>query len=273
VKFLMRDLLPPLLERAIARVRRPQNWFTGPFADWEAAAAAAASGYSDPAILSRVSDATAKVLGGQAAYEQDGVAFNAEPPPSPALAGLLVAAARAGGRLSVVDFGGSLASNFLRWRRSLETLPSVDWLVVEQPTFVAEGRRLFAGRGLPVAFEASLPAGGTPPAAILFGSSLQYVSDPWRVLEDVLARAPDVLVFDRMPVSESDVDSVFVQHVPSRTRPATYPVRAIAGARLHAALTADYCMLARWPCDDAPIRVGRFLATPRGETWIRRKPR
>lgn len=139
----IRDWFPPAIRRWGNRMLGASIIFRGPFSDW-ASASASTAGYDQHVILERVSRAICCVLDGSAVFEQDGLALHHAPPPSHALDGLLLAAALDGGRLSVLDFGGGLASHYLRWRSLLSALPDVRWAVVEQANYVAEGRRLFS---------------------------------------------------------------------------------------------------------------------------------
>src|SRR5690606_26162158 len=175
----IRDWLPPVVRRAGNRALGGAITFQGPFANW-ADARNATTGYDQPSILARVEAATREVLEGRAVYEQDGVAFTVPPPPSDALVGLLLAAARSRGKLSVLDFGGALASHFLRWRPVLSRLCELRWSVVEQPAFVSAGRTLFAGIET-VSFHAEVRDVDTP-NTVLVSSALQYRPDPIETL-------------------------------------------------------------------------------------------
>ena len=66
----------------------------------------------------------------------------------PLLAGLLWVAAKHGGRLEVLDFGGSLGSSWFQNRAFLAGLGAVGWNVVEQSATVDVGRREFADETL-----------------------------------------------------------------------------------------------------------------------------
>ena len=74
----------------------------------------------------------------------------------PLLAGLLTASVRCGGRLSVLDFGGSLGQTWFGLEWTLRHLPSPTmWCVVDQPECVAGGVPLFESDRL--RFYASVP--------------------------------------------------------------------------------------------------------------------
>jgi hypothetical protein len=121
------------------RARRVIN-FKGPHASW-AEARKHVTGYDDNRILEKVRASTLKVQEGTAVAERDGVVLSQVDYYWATTAALMFSAARANGVLSVLDFGGSLGSSYFQNRKFLARLAEVRWGVVEQPNFVACGRR------------------------------------------------------------------------------------------------------------------------------------
>jgi putative methyltransferase (TIGR04325 family) len=240
--------------------------YRGPFSDW-ATASASTEGYNHCAILGRVSRATRSVLEGSARFEQDGVALHHTPPPTHALTGLLTAAALDGGRLSVLDFGGGLASHYLRWRPLLAPLPEVRWAVVEQGSFVAEGNALFE-TDPSVSFHEDIADVASSPNAVLASSVLQYLPDPHRVLQRLVDLAPRVLVLDRTPYGEKE--AVVTQAVPPHLGEASYPLWVLSRRKVHAALSGGYMLLDEFDSADQPLTAPGIRASYRGSIWLRR---
>ncbi len=120
LRALARDWFPPAVVRLIRRGRGPQQdgglRFEGDFATWEEASAQCA-GYDAEDILAKVLAATLKVKSGEAACERDSVLFDDIEYAWPVLAGLMWAAARNGGKLNVLDFGGALGSSYFQNRK------------------------------------------------------------------------------------------------------------------------------------------------------------
>lgn len=228
---LARDLLPPAITRAIAG--RGSLRFVDGYTDW-AAAAAAAGAYSEASILAQVQAATDRVVAGEAAFERDGVTFDHLEYRWPVVASLLWRASVGGGRLSVLDFGGSLGSSL---RQTGTLLDSVDlsWGVVEQPSFVEAGRRYEDGR---LRFFATVGecVGAITPDAVLLSSVLQYLPDPHAVLAELGDCGADTIIIDRTPMTEEGVDVPVVQHVPAEIYRASYPAWLLSGPRLLADL-------------------------------------
>lgn len=261
----IRDLMPPVARRFLNRVLGQSITYKGPYETWEAALATT-RGYDDGKILTRVQTATELVLAGLAGYEQDGIAMRGISPPDNALSALLLAAVLDNGKLNVLDFGGGLASHYLRWRAWLRQLPNLHWRVIEQPHFVRAGERLFAD--IPtVSFNAAIDQDWHP-NAVLASSVLQYLPDPTSVLEQLVALRPRVIVIDRTPFSGST--QIMTQRVPARLGSASYPLWVLSRDLIYSRLRQRYDLLFDFPSADAPLRVGRIAADYAGCAWRRR---
>lgn len=266
LKTFIRTWIPTGLRNIANRVLGATIDFKGPYADWRTAHEST-EGYNQDAILDRVSRATRHVLEGSAVYEQDGVEFHDAPPPSHALNGLLIAAAIDSGRLSVLDFGGALASHYLRWRSLLAALSEVHWAVVEQPNFVAEGLALFE-RHPSVSFHKDIADVPSHPNVVLASGVLQYLPEPHQTLQRLIQLAPRVIVLDRMPLGEKEL--VMTQSVPQHFGKASYPLWVLTREKIHAALSRDYTLINESDALDQPLHARGIRAPYRGSIWLRR---
>ena len=124
------------------RARFGWKWFIGDYPSW-AAARSACSGYDDAGILVRILAATKAVRAGQSAYDRDGVLFPVSKSENGLIAALRTVAGARGGRLRVLDFGGSLGTTYWRHRAELANLRELSWDIVEQRSFVTVGRANF----------------------------------------------------------------------------------------------------------------------------------
>lgn len=269
---LLRQWLPPAVHRALGRASGRSLRFVGGWPGW-AAAAAASRGYDDSAIVERVAAATREVESGRAAFERDGVLFDAWQPPFQLLAPMLRHALRHQGRLEVVDFGGSLGSTYRQCRPFLPPLVSLDWHVVEQVRFVEVGRAEFARP--PLDFHAALselpPAGA--PRLLLASSVLQYLPQPAQHLREWEGHGIDTLVLDRTPVWDGPQDHVCVQHVPRHIYDASYPCWVMSRPQLIDRLAPEWRLVCEFDCPE-----GRHVARGgpafdfKGFVWERRAP-
>ncbi len=212
------------------------------FVDFEgtwAEAQARSSGYGTSDILERVLTASLAVERGQAVHERDSVTFDHIQYTWPVLASLLWSAACHGGRLRVLDFGGSLGSTYRQNRRFLTSLPDVSWAIVEQADFVAACNQHFASDVLSF-HDTIASATETTPHIALLGSSLQYVEHPTETLEALSATGVETLVLDRTPLHLGPDHHLTLQHVPPSIYPATYPAWILSRPRIDAALIKDW---------------------------------
>ncbi len=249
---LARDWMPPGLLRLLRSRLGYGVRFSGKFATWEQAAAQA-KGYDAPEILDKVAEATRKVTNGEAAYERDSVLFTEPQYPYPLIAGLLRVAAKHGGRLSVVDFGGALGSTYNQCRNFFADLPEVKWCVVEQPQFVRKGREAFSNGVLTFADSIDDACAAIAPNAIIFSGVLQYVPDPWDILRQAGKMKVHTIIVDRTPFVSANHDIIALQTVPKRISSSSYPIRLFARGSLLNAPGSEYRTLAEFDAVDGTL--------------------
>jgi putative methyltransferase (TIGR04325 family) len=208
------DWVPPHVRRLVRGSSRDQAVrYAGNFASWNDARRAS-QGYDAPAILERVKQATFKVQRGEAAYERDSVVFDRVEHSYPLLVGLLRTALRNGGRLNVLDVGGSLGSTFYQCRQALEPAAKIQWSVVEQPSFVSCGREHFETEQLRFFDDLDTCLRSQPHDVAILSSVLPYVEEPHALLETISQNVPAVII-DRTPVWSERPDRITVEYVPA----------------------------------------------------------
>lgn len=227
LKSLALDWLPPALVRWLRQQRGGGICFEGEFATWEEAAARC-TGYDAESILPKVLDATLKVKRGEAAFERDSVLFDEIEYSWPVLAGLMGAAARNGGKLNVLDFGGALGSSYFQNRKFLQTLPEVRWNVVEQAHYVAAGQAHIQDQDERLRFYKTIEEclSENHPNVVLLSSVLQYLPDPYGLLSHLLDAQSDTFILDRTCYLNQEKNQMIrLQHVPASIYSASYPCR------------------------------------------------
>ena len=248
----LRNWLPPELLR-LGRVWSGRGVrFQGEYESWSAAAAHA-GGYDSDAILSRVLATTLAVRDGRAAYERDGVLFMSPEYPYPLLAGLLWAAAKRGGRLDVLDFGGALGSSYFQCLPWLKNLFALRWTVVEQPHFVACGRKQVADGVLGFSESIEDCVSNCIPDVALFSGVLQYLEHPSDVLNEISGLGIQQVIIDRSPIIESDTDLISLQVVPARIVRSSYPIRLFSRGSVLRPLESTYSVRAEFPAVDGVL--------------------
>lgn len=249
VKTLAKRWLPPALLERLKPLFRRNIYFSGDYPDWKAAGAQS-SGYNSALILERVKEAMLRVTNGEAKFERDSVPFDEVQHSFPVLAGLLRAASESGNRLSVLDFGGSLGSSYFQCRDFLSVLLSLSWGIVEQRHFVDCGRELFETDQLRFFHTISECVEHTAPNVVLLSSVLQYVPDPYDVLDELMGTGISYLVIDRTPFADQRADWITIQHVPESIYNASYPCRIFGRQVFLAKFRGRYDLIAQFDGSD-----------------------
>jgi len=236
MKQMVKMLTPPVLWKLGQRVRGSRgSVFDGDFFSWQSALDAA-GGYDTPAILDRVREAALKVKRGEAVFERDSVCFDYEEYRWPTLACLLRIAAENGGKLRVIDFGGSLGSFYFQHRKHFRDLKQVRWSVVEQSHYVACGRKEFQDDVLRFyeTIEECMAEGSVD--VIFCSSVLEYLEKPYDMLANISRSGAPYILLDRTPFIMGDKDRLTVQHVPDSIYSASYPAWFFSSSRFEQAL-------------------------------------
>jgi putative methyltransferase (TIGR04325 family) len=209
-KTLVRDLTPPVLWRAIQSLKGRYKTYPS----WDAAAAAA--GTYDDGTLNRFRAERAK-----------------DAPLSPLLDNALLWLVRIlPGPLAIVDFGGATGGLGLALR---EHAPGLRFTVVETPTLVA-----LMPNGADITFATAIP----PQCDVFYTSgTLQYLPDPYEILDQGFASARQAVVLKRNNFAERPIYRVHHSRlfengsgpVPGgyRDTVASYPSASVRESRIH----------------------------------------
>ena len=66
---------------------------------------------------------------------------------------------------------------------------------------------------------------------ILLSSVLQYIEDPYKIIEKLSTVGADYLIIDRTTFYDKEEDMILIQHVPSWIYQASYPMRVFAKSK------------------------------------------
>lgn len=243
LRDLGRDLLPPVLLRWFRQVRGGGIRFEGDFVTWDAANSHC-TGYDAEEILAKVLASTLKVKHGEAAAERDSVLFDNVEYAWPVLSGLMWAAARSGGKLNVLDFGGALGSSYFQNKLFLQSLPDVRWNVVEQPHYVDAGKKYIQDDQLRFYKTIEECLSGNMPNVILLSSVLQYLKSPPDLIDELNKVGALCLIIDRTPFTLQGKDKLVVQKVPAVVYSASYPMWIFSLSEFEKLLAEKWCMVA-----------------------------
>lgn len=243
LKDIIRLVTPPVFTHLAKRMCG--DWpaadygLSGDYRSWDEAMAAS-TGYDSEIILEKTRTALFKVKSAEAAYERDSVLFDEIHYVWPVLAGLLWVAARSGGRLNVIDIGGSLGSSYYQNRAFLSTLPGVRWNIIEQSKHVGIGKAHFEDDYLRFYSNITECLAATQPNVILLSSVLQYLEHPFTVLNQIQEISCDHIIIDRTPFWDGPTDRLCVQTVPPSIYPASYPSWIFSRQQFYSNLHDDW---------------------------------
>jgi putative methyltransferase (TIGR04325 family) len=273
-KAFLKLCVPPLLVQGyrFLRGRKGNGVVYGLFGDYRSwdEAVCASTGYDSEIILEKTKEALLKVKNGQAVYERDSVVFDEIQYAWPLLAGLLWVAVQSGGRLNVLDFGGSLGSTYFQNRALLRCLPEVMWNIVEQPRHVETGKEWFEDEYLKFYLRVEDCLAVTQPNVVILSSVIQYLEHPYDLLCGLLGLPCHHVIIDRTPFWDGPTDRLCVQSVPPSIYPASYPSWIFSTRRFQSYLYKDWEVVADFDALDkmeGPVDVAYrgMLITRRDE--------
>jgi putative methyltransferase (TIGR04325 family) len=217
----------------------------GDYSDWQAASQNC-PGYDAPQIVQNVLEKTLEVLNGQAAFERDGVTFAQPEYNWPALACILAGAEQVSAPLEVLDFGGSLGSFFHQHRNFFLGENRYHWHVVEQPHFVEIGKTRVHVTNLFFHDKIEDCLSQASPAFAYLSSVLQYLPDPWLVLDSISSSPISFLLIDRTPFTMGLRDRITKQHVSAKICKSNYPCRFFSKSIFLKRLDVEWELIADW---------------------------
>lgn len=187
-------------------------------------------GYQREDIFRKVKSATSVVLDSGALWERDGTLFFSEEIDWHIMTAIgLAANSRSQNNktpIQIVDFGGSLGSSYLKNKALLETY-DFEWNIVEQDFVVSLAADMnFEG---PLSFHPVSKLSAIQQIDLLiFSASLQYLSAPYELLDQLLENRPPFVLLDKTIFNDSKSDMLYLQRVPSNINRAVYPCWSFA---------------------------------------------
>jgi putative methyltransferase (TIGR04325 family) len=244
----LRKLINVLLKRNI--------YFSGHFNEWSTSNAKV-TGYDSNQILQQVKTSILKIKSGEAKFERDSMLFDEIQYSYPVLAGLFRAAAENNNQLTVLDFGGSLGSSYFQCREFLSVLSSLQWSIVEQEHFVQCGQELFETDQLQFFYTIRECLEKCLPNVVLLSSVLQYLPEPYLVLNELMDSNITYIVIDRTSFADIPEDFITIQHVPPSIYSASYPCWVFARQRFIERMNVNYEVLVEFDSViDSPVNQG-----------------
>ncbi|RZL37449.1 MAG: methyltransferase, TIGR04325 family [Pedobacter sp.] len=238
--YLIKQFLPPVLNSL--------RWFSfkygwkGDYHSFEEAQKKC-TGYDENHILNTIIATTGKVRDGKAVYERDGIIYDEVNVNHNLLSVLLLVAGRNDNKLTIIDFGGSLGTSYYQNIKYLSHLKELNWCIVEQSTYVAEGKKSFENEH--VKFYYSMEecyADNNNPDLVLISSALQYIKNPYEMLSHIQSFKAPYFMIDLVGYNDKNEDRITIQNVPPIFYgvEASYPCTFFSKEKLEAQLSKNY---------------------------------
>lgn len=221
MKTIVKSLIPPMLINIVRKFTNNKYGWKGNYLTWQDARSAA-TGYDADEILLSVKDSLLKVKNGEAVYERDSVLFDEIHYSWPLLSGVLLSSINSG-KISVLDFGGSLGSTYFQNKKFLDLIESVSWSIIEQNDFVNVGREYFEDERLKFFYTVDKCMENEQPNILLLSSVMQYIEKPYELLTEILSNSFEYIVIDRTPFGVDNVERIKLQIVHPKIYDASYP--------------------------------------------------
>ena len=270
-KNILKSFVPPIILALFHRLnQRNSVHFSEVYANWESALKDSKGYYSD-AILQQAITKTQLVISGKVAYERDGVVFEDNSYSYQLLALLLRAATENNNKLKVLDFGGSLGSTYYQCRSFLQGIDDLKWCVVEQSHFAESGNRYFANDILSFHNTITDSIGCHLPNVVLFSGVLQYLPEPYAILQEAIASKADYILIDRNPFIVKGGTVLSLQKVPKSIVESSYPVWLFNETELKEVFSGKYSEVATFGALDGTIGFGKLKANFKGMIYKKMK--
>ncbi|WP_231459364.1 MULTISPECIES: methyltransferase, TIGR04325 family [unclassified Pedobacter] len=200
-------------------------------------------GYDENHILNRIIETTQKVRDNEAVYERDGLIYDEISVNHHLLSTLLLIASRNNNKLTLIDFGGSLGTSYYQNINYLNHLTELNWCIIEQENYVKIGKEQFENEH--VKFYYTLEeclASNSNPDLLLLSSSLQYIKNPYNLLQHIQSFNVPYLMLDLVGYNPDEVDRITIQNVPPVFYgiEASYPCTFFSKHKLEAQLNTNY---------------------------------
>jgi putative methyltransferase (TIGR04325 family) len=258
LRLLTAEIFPHLALRfSRAKPKSDSLYFSGDFTTWEEARSGVC-GYAATPIFEITRRAMRKIITGEAVFERDSVLMPVPEYPFSTIAGIMLAATQHPEKLAVLDFGGSLASTYYACRPWLDQIKELHWSIVEQPHYVECGRVEFSTSRLAFHHTLEESVAWQIPDLVLMSGSLQFLPDPMKVLDEIIALNPPFLLIERTYFWQGDRPRLVHQHVPAEIYPADYPCWLFCEKQLVERIVASYELIASYPAfDRIPLENGQ----------------
>ena len=251
--------IPPIFLYLIKLLlpNKKKGFFKGPY-DKMSEAIIDSVGYDGDKILKKVLRSTKEVKSGKKVYERDGILFDKIEYSWEVLASLLWVASQE--KLCVIDIGGSLGTSYFQNKKFIDHLDFLEWNIIEQPHFVKAGIKHIQDKQIKFYSNIQQCLKFCNPNVVLVSSSLQYMNDLEKFLDDIINIDANAVIFDRTIIQKSNRNKLYVQHAPDSIG-GSYPCYAVSENWLIKKMGGKYKLIEHFESLDFPelLNINAFF--------------
>jgi putative methyltransferase (TIGR04325 family) len=174
------------------------------------------SGYQNQSILNKVLESTSYSIKDNSMIERDSVLIEKDSVEYsyPLLFAFQLSLIENKDTLRIIDYGGALGSTYFQYKPFFPPDTKIEWSIIEQSNFVEAGIKLNPHKDIYFYENLSQCLQNRNPSLALFSSSLQYLKNPFDILNQISESSVQTLVIDRVPIFVNDSSCLSVQYVP-----------------------------------------------------------
>jgi len=212
------------------QINPPSISWQGDYPNWDVASKKC-TGYNDSIILNKVIESTNMVIAGKAAFERDGIAFDKSIINPLLLTSLFyIKKKQESSRiLNIMDFGGSLGSIYFQHKRYLDLLKPLKWTIIEQEHYFNYGKNNLETKELVFHANYNELIKNNKIDVAIFSSVLQYLENPYLILNEIMQINVPYILIDLTPVVEGlkKKEIITIQKIRKEMygKPVSYPFR------------------------------------------------
>jgi len=203
-------------------ILRRQIKLSGNYKSWEQALKLS-NGYNDNRIFERTIKSAEIVLSKKAKFERDSFLFYKESYDETFLS-INKKIKKKIKKIYLCDFGGSLGSLYFQHRSFLKS-STIEWNILEQKHLVKYARDKIKIKNLNFFYNFNFLL-KKKINVVLFSSSLQYLKNPYQILDKIIKKKIPNIIIHRSPFIQT-AEIIKIQHVPKHIYEASYPIRIL----------------------------------------------
>ncbi len=219
--------------------------------------------YNSQEIVVKCRDALLKVKSGEAVCERDSALFDKPQYSWPLLTSILwIVAKNPQKNINIIDFGGSFGSVYFQSKEFLNFTDNIKWNIVEQKSFVDEGRRCFENEKLKFFYKIEEAYNKNSLNILILSSVLQYLENFEDMVIEFVNMGFDYVIIDRTAFVECENKILTLQKIPQEIYNASYPAWFFNENYLLRKFAKKYKIIADFDsCFDKNIKIDGKIKT------------